>query len=235
MSKLEKLFSDNEKNLKKIGIEKANGKYVIDSKKYGEADEDAFEALFVGHDSFIAKADKILREAEDSTEDLHYSKVERKITNVTNYDQNAVSLAAFMTLAQQAQAVISQYNDKVQSGNLSIDDEKNIKTDLMYFAISAYKGYSGIEETGSLIKLNKLCKDNEEKLNKIGITFDEFYSKMSFAADTDLETAEFKEAYNELFGENAEFGKKVAEYARNVFNGIIKPDKIGVSIIDISV
>ncbi len=235
MSKLSKLFSENDKNLKKVGIEKVNGKYVIDNKKYSKADDDAFAALFEGHDSFINKADKILSEAQDSAEEIHYNKVERKIANVTNYDRNAVSLATFMTLAQQTEVALSHFNSSVQSGNLSAEDEKDIKTDLMYFAISAYKSYNGKEESGNLIKLNKLCRENEEKLNKIGITFDDAYSKMSFAPDTDLTTEEFKQAYNDLFGENAEFGKKVSEYAKNVFQSLIKPDKIGVSIIDISI
>lgn len=235
LEKLEKLFTDNSRALKKIGIDKKNGKYTLNSKTLEDADGKDLNALFAGHDSFMSNVDRVLRKVEDSADDAHYSRVNRKITNVTNYDEASVTLAGFMTLAQQTQSVISQYNNIVQSGNLSAEDEKNIKSDLMYFAVSAYKTYSGKEETGSLEQLNKLCKDNEEKLNKLGITFDADYSKMSFAADTDLETAEFKQAYDELFGENAEFGKKVSEYTLNVFNGIIKPDKIGVSIIDMSV
>lgn len=235
MSKLEKLFAENEKGLKKIGIDKANGKYVLSSDRLEKAEEKDINALFSGQDSFISEVDKILRKAEDSAEDAHYSKAERKVTNITNYDEASVSLAGFMALAQQTQSVITQYNNEVQAGSLSNEAEKNIKTDLMYLAISAFKTYNGKEETGNLEKLNELCKDNEEKLNKVGITFDAEYTKMSFAADTDLETAEFKAAYNELFGENAEFGKKVLEYTQGVFNSVIKPDKIGVSVIDMSV
>ncbi len=235
MSKLEKLFTDNSEALKKIGIDKENGKYKLNSDTLKDADEKDINALLVGHESFMSSVDRVLRKVEYSADDAHYSRVNRKITNVTNYDKASVTLAGFMTLAQQTQSVISQYNNVVQSGNLSADDEKNIKTDLMYFAVSVYKTYSGKEETGSLEQLNKLCKDNEDKLNKLGITFDADYSKLSFAEDTDLETAQFRQAYDELFGENAEFGKKVSEYTLNVFNGIIKPDKIGVSIIDMSV
>lgn len=233
MTKLEELFSENAKNFKKIGIEKVNGKYTLDSSKFEDADDKALDALFIGHDSFIGKADKILRKVEASADDAHYSKVERKMTSVTNYDEVDVSLAAFMTLAQQTKSAMSEYNASVQSGSLPADVRNAIETDLRYFAISAYKTYD--EESGNLEKLNQLCRDNEEKLNKVGIYFDNDYKTMSYVSGVDMDTADFKDAYDELFGGNAEFGKKVQEYTGNVFNSIVKPDKIGVSVIDITV
>ena len=234
MSKLEELFSENEKNFKKIGIEKTNGKYVLDSTKFEDADEKALDALFSGNDSFINKVDKILRKVESSADDAHYNKVERKMTSVTNYNEVDVSLAAFMTLAQQTKSAMSEYNASVQSGSLTNDIRNAIETDLRYFAISAYKTY-GDEESGSLEELNQLCRDNEAKLNKVGIYFDSEYKIMSYVAGIDMDTVEFKNAYNELFGTDAEFGKKVQEYTGKVFNSIVKPDKIGVSIVDVSV
>lgn len=243
MKKLEKLFSDNEENFRKIGIEKVNGKYTIDSKKFDEADEDALSALFEGSNSFINKAEKIMRKAEESAEDAHYSKETRKITSVMEYKESDVTLAKFMILAETTGGALGDYNAAVQSGSLSNDYKSAIMYTLSNFAIASYKIYGG-ENSGNLEKLNQLCRDNEELLGKVGIVFDDENKKtMSFKPDagTDdfrdryMDTEAFRTAYNDLFGSDSEFAKSVREYSRNVYNSVVKPDKIGVSIIDVSV
>ena len=55
---------------------------------------------------------------------------------------------------------------------------------------------------------------------------------MAFNASINMTTDEFKTAYNELFGPNALFGNTVLEYCKDTFNGIIQPEKLGVSVLD---
>lgn len=46
LAKLDKLFSDNERTLRKAGIEKLNGKYTFDRSAFAEASEKTVNALF---------------------------------------------------------------------------------------------------------------------------------------------------------------------------------------------
>ena len=82
-------------------------------------------------------------------------------------------------------------------------------------------------------KLNQLCLDHAETLAKVGLTFSDDQKNMVFNADKiNMTSDEFKTAYNELFGTNALFGNTVLEYCKDTFNGIIQPDKLGVSVLD---
>lgn len=260
MSKIDKLFAENEENFSKIGVEKVNGKYKLDSKKFDDADEEALSALFEGNGSFMNKVDKIMRQTEKSAESAHYSVVERNVTSVMEYKEADVMLAKFMVLAEESGKALQSYNDKVQAGGPSTQSyngqvqagdspstyKKAVVDSLGYFAIAAYKRYEG-EWSGNLYKLQELCLKNEEKLKKVGIVFDDEAKKtMSFNPDkalpdigvttdfgTYMETDNFKAAYKELFGSDADFVKKAVEYSRNVYNSIAQPSKIGVSIIDV--
>lgn len=235
LDKLDKLFTENKKNLKKIGIEKVNGKYTIDSKEFDDADEKALSALFEGSDSFINKADKIMRKAEAGAEAVRYSRVERKITNSMDYKESDILVATFMPLAQQTADALNGYSAAVKSGNLSADYKNAIKTALDLFAKSAYKSYSA-DDSGYLDKMNQLCRDNMDKLNKLGIDYSDADKKTIAYTDTaDMDSEEFKAAYDSLFGKDGGFGTMIQQYAGKVFNSIIKPDKIGVSIIDMSI
>lgn len=246
MAKLDKLFSENEDNFNKIGVEKVKGKYKLDSKKFADADEEALNALFEGHNSFMDKADKIMRKTEESAESAHYTVKEQTVASVMEYNQADVLVASCMVLARESGKSLQSYNDAVQAG-LSDDGKEAVLNALSKFAGSVYKQREG-ELSGNLEKLRKLCETNEEKLKEIGIAFVDDKKTVSFdpvkalpgtGMETPgtfgayMDTAEFKDAYDELFGSDAEFGKKAVEYTKDVYDSIVKPDKIGVSVIDL--
>lgn len=230
LSKLEKLFSDNEKDLKKIGVEKVNGKYALDSKTFAEASDKTINALFEGHDSFISKVDKIMRKVDESASDAQYNINEYKVNQTQKYEEKDMTLAAMMTLAGQTTSAIQSCNDLVQSGQLSDNKvQDSVRTLLSYFAQSVYRTDSENENTD---RLNRLCLDQKDQLSRLGLTFDSGQKKMSFDPAVDMTTADFQSTYNALFGKNAAFGKTVTEYCKDIFNDIVQPDKIGVSVID---
>lgn len=232
ISKLEKLFSENEKSLKKIGVEKVNGKYVLDSKTFADAADKTINALFEGHDSFIYKIDKIMRKVDETASDAQYSVNEFKVNQTHKYEEKDMTLAALMTLAGQTTSALKSCNDLVQSGQLSDNKvQDSVKTLLTYFAQSVYRTDSA-DSSENTDRLNKLCLDQKDQLARVGMTFDSQQKKMSFHSNTDMTTSDFQDAYNELFGRNAPFGNAVSEYSKTIFNDIIKPDQIGVSIID---
>lgn len=232
LSKLEKLFSDNEKALKKIGVEKVNDKYALDSKTFADASDKAIDALFEGHDSLIGQIDRIMRKVDETASDAQYNVNEYKLTQTQHYEEKDMTLAALMTLAGQTTSTIKSCNKLVQSGQLADNQvQDSVRTLLTYFAQSVYRTDGDIENE-TVDSLNKLCLDQKDQLARVGLTFDSDQKRMSFDPDTDMTTTGFQEAYNELFGQNAPFGNAVSEYSKAIFNDIVKPDKIGVSIID---
>lgn len=232
LSKLEKLFSDNEKSLKKIGIEKVNGKYTFDSDTFEEAPDKYVDAVLVGHDSIIGQADKIMRKVDETADDAQYIVTEYKLNRTLKYQKEDLELAAYMTLAGNTTSAIKTSNSLVQSSNISDNDvQTSIKTLLTYFAQSVYRTDDAAENE-DIDRMNQLCLDNKEKLAKVGLFFDNDQKNMFFDTNTDLTTNDFKTTYNELFGQNALFGNTVTEYCKNAFNGIIQPEKLGISILD---
>ena len=232
ISKLEKLFSENEKSLKKIGIEKVNDKYTFDNKTFAEVSDKYIDAVLVGHDSFIGQADKIMRKVEETVDEAQYNVAEHKLSRTLEYQEADLELAAYMTLAGNTTSAIKSSNSVVQSGSISNDESQEAMKKLLdYFAKSVYHA-DNTTDNEDLKKLNQLCLDHEETLAKVGLTFVNDQKNMVFNAGTDVTTDEFKTAYNELFGPNAWFGNTVLEYCKDTFNGIIQPDKLGVSVLD---
>ena len=232
LSKLEKLFSENENKLKKIGVENINGRYVLDSKTFSNVSEKAINTLFEGHDSFIGQIDKIMRKVDETTSDAQYDISEYKVNQTHKYNEKDMTLAALITLAGQTTSTLISIDDMVQSGQLSdTDAQKSMKTLRPIFAQSIYNTDSTIKNE-NVDSLNKLCLQQKEQLAKIGLTFDSGQKNMIFDASIDMTTADFRNAYHSLFGKNASFGKAASEYCKDIFNDILQPDKIGVSIID---
>lgn len=232
LSKLKKLFSDKESELKKIGIEKVNGQYVLDTKTFGNASDKAINAVFVGHDSFIGKTDKIMRKVDETTDDAQYNTVEYKINRKKTYQETDIALAGNMSVSDYAASTLTQINNLVQTDNIVNNNlEGSVQTLLQTFAAFSYSTASAAQNENAA-KLNQLLLDNKDKLADVGLTFDSAQEKLLFDQNTDMTTTAFKTAYNELFGKNAAFVKEVSTICNNTFNEIIQPDKIGVSIID---
>ena len=228
LSKLDKLFSDNERTLRKAGIEKLNGKYTFDRAAFAEASEKTINTLFTGHDSLVGKADKILRNVEETTDDIQYVTSEYNVSSTLKYEEKDMLTAEYSTIAGQATSTLKL----IPSGALSDSSMRDSVRDLLQlFSKSAYRTNSA-GKNENIDKLNQLCLDQKDRLAKPGLTLDSGQKNMIFDANVDMTTADFQNTYNELFGKNAAFGNTVIQYSKNVFNDIIKPDQIGVSIID---
>ena len=80
IEKLEKLFSDNESALKKIGLKKSDKKMEFDSDIFDKADKKIINKLFEGKDSFAKKADKIIRIMEECAGNAQYRIEEFNVT-----------------------------------------------------------------------------------------------------------------------------------------------------------
>ena len=252
LSKLDDLFSDNEKELKKIGLKKEDGKLKFDSDIFEDAEKEDIDKLFVGKKSFIRQLDKIMNTVSERADDAEYSTVERKVSKITHYSEDDRLLANAFAVTDGVVQVMNSYSKLMYEGTLDSSDkdgiegilsEEELKKDLQLFSQYAYQNkWISLDKSGSQEKIKELCEKYEEDLKKVGITFNE-NGDMEFSditidgngtTDSDDTTIKdnFKEAFISLFGTNAEFGKEIQNYCKDGFNKIIDPEKLGVSIID---
>ena len=169
-----------------------------------------------------------LRNVEETTDDIQYVTSEYNVSSTLKYEEKDMLTAEYSTIAGQATSTLKL----IPSDALSDSDMQNSVKDLLQlFSQSAYRTNS-TSKNENIDKLNQLCLDQKDRLAKLGLTFDSGQKNMIFDANVDMTTADFQNTYNELFGKNAAFGNTVIQYSKNVFNDIIKPDQIGVSIID---
>lgn len=231
LTKLEKLFTDNEKELKKIGITKSEKEELMfDEEVFEDAEEEDFSKLFSGKGSFVDQANKIINKAKSSAEDAYFHIVERNVSRTTRYDQQDIELAEGYLLADAVISTLAAYNEKVQSGALDEADKENLNYD--FNILAAIYSIDQEDKSGELDVIQKLYKDNESNLANLGVSFDDEKTSLLYDENTDATTEQFKDAYQYMFGSDAAFAKGVSESSKNAFYNIINPEKIGVSIID---
>lgn len=231
MTKLENLFTDNEKNLKKIGIKKASdGKLSFDKEVFEDAEDKDIDKLFLGKDSFIDMANKIMRKVEKSADEAQYNMVERRISRTTRYDQQDIVVADKFILVDALVSTLAAYNDKVQSESLDTKNQDELKLDLNLLA--ELYNIDPDDKSGQKANIQKLYIDNEDNLAKVGLTFDANNTSINFDVNVKMSEEPFRSAYQKLFASGSVFVKGLSEYSKNAFRNIINPEKLGVSIID---
>lgn len=239
LSKLDGLLSDNEGELRKIGLKKKDEKLKFDSDVFEDAEKEDIDKLFVGKKSFIRQLDKIMNTVSERADDAEYSTVERKVSKITHYNTEDRLLANAFAVTDGVVQVMNSYSKLMYEGTPDSGDkdgiqdilsEEELKKDLLLFSKYAYKNeWISLDKSENQEKIKKLCETHKEDLEKVGITIDE-NGVMSFVDKTI--DANFKNAFISLFGTNAEFGKDVQNCCKNGFDKIIDPEKLGVSIID---
>lgn len=234
ITKLEKLFKDNKKELKKIGIEEVNGRYTLNSKTFDKAKDKNIDALFTGYDSFISKADKIMRNLDETAKDAVYSTVSHNTSTTTKYQELDLAYASYATLAQSAILSLNKCNAFVQSGNPSDAIVQEFVHDSLDYLGNSTNVILQIdpEKSGAVKQYYQLCLEHKDKLASVGLNFDGDTNQMTFDRTVDMTTNDYKSAFNELFGTNAAFGTELSESCKNIMNDILKTSKIEVSIID---
>lgn len=234
MEKLEKLFDKNEKDLKKIGLKKKDGKYVFDSETFKDADNKVINRLLEGKDSFVRQTEKIMRNIETRLEDIQYSTVQRNLMKTTRYGDDEITLASSFTLAKETTEVLGMCGELLEAGKLPEEFKQEIAEDLKSFT-SAYNSVNQYENNEDCNNLKAFCEGKKAELAKVGISIKEDDGIMEYDETMNLNDPNIQKAYINLFGKDSEFVKKVADFCSNGFNNIIKPENIGVSIVDVSV
>lgn len=225
IEKLEKLFSDNEKALKKVGLKKSDKKLELDSDIFDKADQKTINKLFTGRNSFAKQADKIIRKIEECADKVQNSVKEHTFSSLAKYSSDDMDLALLFITGKDNANILSGLGEDIENG---LYNEDEIKRNLSLFVdLSGSDWY----DNEYLDKVKALCENNKNELSKIGITVENTDSKITIEYDDDMTNFD-REAFINLFGKNVEFANGVKECFTDGFNQVIKAEKIGVSIID---
>ncbi|MCM1184178.1 MAG: hypothetical protein NC337_12470 [Roseburia sp.] len=237
LSKLDELISGNERALKKIGIEKSGDKLTLDKEALEDATDAELDSLFSGRDSFIDKIDKVMRDVDKDAANLEYETVTRRISRTVKYDKDKVDLVTSLNSLRNTVFGLQHFADVMVSGSMSENDRTAMNAALEEFR-QLYnlnvEDRESLDEGDALKTIKTLCMTNEEQLNRIGLSFNPGDGRMEFSGNGDVSDADFKAAYLSLFSEenDASFGAAVTAQCQNVFYSVIKPNDIGVTIIN---
>lgn len=228
IEKLEKLFSDNERALKKLGLTKSDKKMELDSDIFDKADKKNISKLFEGRDSFAKKADKIIRKMEECAGNAQYKAEELNIGGVMRYSLDDVKIASMLAATNDSVNRLTELSDSIDDGN---DNEGILKTKA-YLKAFADNIVSVSDNNEYLDELKSLFTDDKNKypLSRIGISV----KNKTIEYDENISNFDSK-TFIDLFGKNAEFGKSVKAYCTASIEQILKTEKIGVSLVDVYV
>lgn len=237
-SELDALIKDNEKAFKKIGIKISDNKLTFDEDIFEKAEDDAFDELFIGKNSFINQVNKLMRRVEKNADDAEYDVVERNVSRTIRYDKDKVDLVASLNVFDGTVSSLTEKAEKVKDGTMEAADTGVIKEYLSqfcdYYNVNVINR-SDVDTSNNLEKIKNLCEENESALSLVGITFGAEDGKMTFTDSVNFADSQFKDAYLSLFGDNADFRNSISVYCKNIFQAVINPDKFGVTIKDASI
>lgn len=231
IEKLEELFSENEKALKKIGLKKSDKKLELDSDTFDDADQKWINKLFVGRNSFVNQASKIVRKLEDCADKAQYSVKERNFSGTMRYSDDDINLVKFFIGTTNNANILSNLGVGMESGKYNEDIVDTVKENLKTFAEWSDNYDSEGYDSEYYNKVKAFCIDNQSELSKIGITVEDTDGKITMKYDNDITNFD-REAFINLFGKNAEFINSIKECYINGYAQTIKAEKIGVSIVD---
>lgn len=232
MDKLDELIDDNEKALKKIGLKKdKKGKLEFDSEKYKDIKKDdigdVLGELFEGRSSFVVKLSKLADNIGRQSESAETEIVERGLSYVTRFDPDELELSKN---ALNVQSKLSELTGNAESLNdnsvLAVEQKNYIKNSIDEFKKRLDDLVNGENEDikDKLDDIKKLKEENSDSLNNIAVADDS-------AADDNIsiDIGKYKELFNSA---EDSFSTKIQGLCGDIFNIIIKPEKLGVNIID---
>lgn len=231
IEKLEELFSENEKALKKIGLKKSDKKLELDSDTFDGADQKWINKLFVGRNSFVNQASKIVRKLEDCADKAQYSVKEHNFSGTMRYSDDDINLVKFFIGTTNNANILSNLGEGMESGKYNEDIVDAVKENLKTFAEWSNNYDSEGYDSEYYDKVKALCEDYQSELSKIGIAVENTSGKKTIKYDGGIGDFD-REAFINLFGKNAEFINSVKECYINGCEQTIKAKKIGVSIVD---
>ena len=228
LKKIESLITENEKELKKLGIrENTKGEIIFDEEKFKEVEQKDIEKLFNGKESFVRNIFKLTKTIQKQAEDARYNIVNRRFCSQTPFESNSVALATDALDVTVEITKCESMNTLIQSGTIT-DEQKTAIQDNITTFVNEYNSLIDIapEDTNIRSIIEKTVSYRNE-LSAIGITIDESSYDLTYAQKDTLDAT----AYDALFGDaDNSYGNSLEQYAHKIYTSALDTESHGISI-----
>lgn len=234
LKKLDTLIDENEKTLKKLGVKRKDNILKFDSDIFKKVeDKDVAKlskSLFVGKDSFMTQANRIMRTFEKEADAAEYSVSIRKCHSITQYSDNEVDIATdAYNLSNVSAAQCQSLVEKIQTNTISEDEKNLINSTYLPQFVEDYNKLMDFSENNSIIKsLQELTQSDSIKsqLSNIGISVKDD-GKLEFNSITMDDT--FCNTYCDIFKNTDSYASQIKEFCKSTINSVLKADKLGIT------
>ena len=232
MEKIDDYLTDNKKLLKKVGIKKGtNDKYSFDSEVFEDVEDEDLDELLTGNDSFIHKLSRMVRSAEEKTDDAEYVINVRKFHSITKYDDKDLATASNAKQLFLSTDIAQKKIDLIKAENITDTNKDSIVTGLKSYVETHNKLITDATDNQSSLVSNikTLNKQYKDQLSKIGLTVKD-NGELEQAENTDINEA-FKESYNIFFGsEDESYSSQIRKCAEEIYTTLLKTEELGLQV-----
>lgn len=238
---LKELVDNHKYKLKKIGFayDEDSKRYKLDLEKFDEASNKELEKLFANDDSFMVKAEKLVKKLH-KTANAKIDTTQRQTHIGTIQLGKQQFLAA--TAAMNSVTVLSNLRKLSQSGTM--DEERseltNIYLDAFAEQLTAFtKCSADSDETESVEALLNLFNEHQSEFKELGfkLTTDDYdgsakliYHEQDWTGDTE-EAQQRRQIFDTLFGGASDsFGVKAEALSKKIFRKAMQLDKSGIVV-----
>lgn len=233
MKALEEMISDNERQLKKVGIFKAGEKLQFSKSTFESADKRHIEKLCSGKDSFAAESFKLINKAYKQIGNELCTPVSKTKYEKYNYSSDEIAVSSNALHINDTLSILRRYCEDSQKYS-DQDFTGNFDFFISLFVQEGYnrlqKGSSVETDTDYIEKIKNLSErtDIKDMLAKVGVTFDDA-GQMVHSSEM-MKNDDYGENVLALFKKGAEYAATLMSYNNNLIDSILRTNEINVTI-----
>lgn len=242
LKKIDDLLTENENDLKKIGIKKnKKGLLEFDADKFNAVKENTINKLFDGSKSFFKLSAKVMKRVENviSSEEYQTETVQVPISN--SYSNSEMSAADTIIKLNTSLRALKGYDDNYQKmqENDIVDQNCNDEKKLLCQQLNEIKVIKGDENVTKLVSqiydfTREYYEKEKETFHKNGLAWNEETDELS--ENILVSDAIDIKSFHQLFGSDevdssvGEFASQLQNLSLNLFQELMKTNKVGVQI-----
>ncbi len=232
LKQLESILIEHEKELKKLGIrENTKGEIIFDSEKFKDVEQKNIDKLLVGKDSFIRDIFKMTKNLQKQAQEARYNTVNRKFFSQIPFESNDVAAATASLELTVDISKFETFNTIIQDGSMTDEQITNIHDNINCFINSYNTLCIAFSDNSQVTAMIEKTASYKNELSTIGISIDESSNILNYSKVDNLDTDEYKAAYELLFGNSdATYSSLLKQYTAKIYTTALDTDSHGISI-----